>query len=450
VTAALRLDWLGSRRSTVVLATIGIVGGLALGAVTARNTAEGVAAIVATLLLVAAILRPANVAVIAVVASFAVQRLGSASTAPGSGGGISYSDALLAVAAFLAMPAVLGRPEFGRIRAALFGLLAYLSALVPTVILHASTRNYLEWLHRLVLIGGALLVGAWIAREGLIRPALRLLLLVAFVIAVLAVADCAGHGFAPAQPLGLNKNFVGALLGAVIVLAVAGGRYIGVGHRQQMLAAVVIALGLLAAQSRGGALAAVAGLLIAFLLDPRGHSRRVRAVGILVAGALGIFAYVSIHSQLTQSTQAKELGSIGIRLNVEKETRRIWRTSPIDGVGLKYFNTGNFGQFAQPANNDVDNELAESGVIGLAGWVILQLTVLTVGLRRRRDNGLVAPALGMVLGILLHGMVDIYWTAGAVSLPFIILGMALAAERTPTSRRSGGKHQSASRGPART
>jgi hypothetical protein len=149
-----------------------------------------------------------------------------------------------------------------------------------------------------------------------------------------------------------------------------------------------------------------------------------------VAAALGVFAYVSIHSQLTQTKQEQQLGSIGIRLNVEKETRHIWRTSPAVGAGLKYFNTGKFGEFAQPANNDVDNELAESGLVGLAGFVILQGTVATVALRRRRSNGLVAPAIGIVLGVLLHGMVDIYWSAGTVSLPFMILGIALAADES--------------------
>jgi hypothetical protein len=149
----------------------------------------------------------------------------------------------------------------------------------------------------------------------------------------------------------------------------------------------------------------------------------------LVAAALSVVAYVSIRDQLSLSKQDLTNSSAGVRFNVEHVTQGIWRTSPVVGVGLKYFNTGNYGQFAYPANSVVDNELAESGLIGLAGFVLFQIGVLAVGIRRR-GSPVVAAAVGVVAGRLMHGMVDIYWTAGAVTLPFVILGIALAGSRS--------------------
>jgi O-antigen ligase len=170
-------------------------------------------------------------------------------------------------------------------------------------------------------------------------------------------------------------------------------------------------------------------------MDIRGHTRRARALTILVALALAAIAYFSVRHQLDQNQVQRQNGSIGVRFNVEKETRRIWHTSPAYGVGLKYFNAGNYGPFAVAANNAVDNELAESGVVGLVGFVLLQGAMFVTSAKRRRNDKFVAAGVGVVFGQLMHGMVDIYWTAGVVSVSFVLLGMALArAPSRPSAR----------------
>lgn len=442
--ASLSLDRLAAVRSpSALLVLAGLLGGGMLGALAAYNVSYGLAGVGLALIAVVTIRRPVNLAVLAVCGVFAVQRLGAASTAPGSSGGISYTDALITVAAFLALPAVLGTPEFGRLRLPLLGLGAYLGCLLPSVILHASSRVYLEWGHRLVLVGGSLLVGAWLAREGRTRLALRWLTVVACVIAVLAMRNTAITHFRPATPLGLNKNFIGGMFSSVIVVVAAAPKSIGIGARAQALTLLLLAGGLVASHSRGGMLAAAAGLLLAFILDRRAASRRIRALGVLVAVVLAGFSFFSIRSQLGQNSAQLNNGSIGVRFNVEKVTRQVWRTSPITGVGLKYFTTGKFGPFAQAANNAVDNELAESGVIGLAGFVVLQGAVVTAGVRRRRSGPLISAATGVVVASLLHGMVDIYWSAGSVTLSFLILGMAL------TSTTANSKYSAESASPVR-
>jgi hypothetical protein len=271
-------------------------------------------------------------------------------------------------------------------------------------------------------------VGAWIAREGKVRPALRWLALISCIVAAATVFQAARHGWLHSSAFGLNKNFVGSLLAAVLVVVFIARDHLALPTGWWVVVLAIIGGGVIASHSRGGALAASVGLFVAFVLTGRLHKRGTKVLAVLVAAGLGVFVYTTVRSQLDQSQTLLSNSSIGVRFNVERVTRDIWRTSPTYGVGLKYFNTGQFGVFAQAANNVVDNELAESGDIGLAGFFALQGIVLIAGLRRGRKEPLAAAGFGAVAGLLAHGMVDIYWTAGTVTLPFIVMGMALAIE----------------------
>jgi hypothetical protein len=250
-----------------------------------------------------------------------------------------------------------------------------------------------------------------------------------------AVWNAVRHGWLDSAPFGLHKNFVGALLGAVIVLVFIAREDLALPAPWQAVIVCLIGAGEVASHSRGGALAASVGLFLAFVLQGKLHSTGTKVLGVLVAAGLAVFVYASVRHQLDQSQPVVSTSSIGIRYNVERATRAVWRTSPAYGVGLKYFNTYAYGSFALAASNVVDNELAESGVIGLAGFVVLLGTVLGAGFRRGRAEELAAAGFGMVAGLLAHGMVDIYWTAGTITLPFIVMGMALARE--PSDQQNG-------------
>ncbi|MDT4937953.1 MAG: hypothetical protein QOG80_1624, partial [Pseudonocardiales bacterium] len=329
--------------SVLPFAVLALGAGAVAGAASAHSARLGVLIVLAVVLVVLAAWRPVALGIVAVVGTYAVQRLGGTSVNPGSSGGISYSDALLTVAAFLAFPAVIGSAQLRRLRLPMWGLAAYLACLLPTVFLNGSHRVYLEWMHRLVLIGGSLLVGAWIVHERMQRTALRWLLAVSLFVAIAAIENCITHHLHAATPFGLNKNFVGALLAVVLTVVVVAARVFGITWRQQVAASLVLAGAVIAAQSRGGMLAVVVGVLVAFMIDPRGHTRRARALSALVALVLAAIAFTSIRSQLEQTQQKRSNGSLGVRFNVEKVTRQVWRTSPVYGVGLKYFNSGEFG-----------------------------------------------------------------------------------------------------------
>jgi hypothetical protein len=432
---ALRFEELRSRAPEYLLTAFVVVAGGIAGALGVRNFRLGALVVAALVVLLLVSRRPVVLGIVAVGAVFFVQRLGSTHAAPGSGGGVSYSDALVTAASIMALPAVAGTPELRRLRSAAYAIAVYLALLVPGVLANPSPRAYLEWTHRLVMLGGALLVGAWLVRERAERTALRLLVLVSVVVGIMAIYNTFTHGLAPAAPSQWNKNFLGAIFSSVLIVVLMAPQAIRLPPLVRIGAIVAIGGGLLASQSRGGELAAVFGLLVALVLNPRLHSVRTRAVEIVVGLAVAAAAVISIRHQLNLSRAALDNSSVGVRINVERVTRRIWRSSPFVGVGLKYFFSGHFGPYAYPANNVIDNELAESGLIGLAGFVLFQAGVLVAGIRRR-TTPMAAAAVGVVAAQLLHGMVDIYWSAGVVTLPFLLLGIGLAG-RAPAPAAAG-------------
>jgi len=246
------------------------------------------------------------------------------------------------------------------------------------------------------------------------------------------MANAVQNGFEPAYPLHMNKNFAGAQLSLILVVLVTARRTHQLGRRTEALLVVVLAGGLLATQSRGSMLAATAALIMVAAFSPQAASRRGRGAIALVTIVLAGFVYFSIKSQLSLSEEDLNNSSIGVRQQVEKRSHEIWRTSPIHGVGLKYFFSGEWGKYGQAPNIVVDNELAESGLIGLGGFVVFQGAAITAGVRRRRDSHMALVGAACVTGALVHGMVDIYWIGGSVALPFMLLGMGLGATKEDT------------------
>jgi hypothetical protein len=149
------------------------------------------------------------------------------------------------------------------------------------------------------------------------------------------------------------------------------------------------------------------------------------------------FAFYAAYS-VEQQFHAKDVqtNSVGVRQNTEADTQRIWRSSPLVGVGVRYFQSGPYGGAVSASNNAVNSELAESGLVGAAGFILFHAIVLgALWERRRSPVGL--AALAVVSGRLLHGMVDIYWSSGLSPLPFLLAGMALAEAAPPRDRNAG-------------
>lgn len=419
--------WRRSRPGTDSnLIVLGVGAGLLAGALAAQRPFWGAAAVASIVLIGLIVTRPVLVALIACLSVFASQRAGAGAGLPMGGNGVSYSDVMLGLATAVAAPSLLGYQHLKRLKVMLIGLGIYLACLLPAVLTDDSSRGWFEWFHRLVLVGGGAAVGYWVMVNGLALVTLRGLAALASFLAIAAMYQAFTSGFEPAYPFGLHKNFIGAQFSLVLVVLITARRVHRLGPRATTLIGLIVLGGLLASQSRGGMLAAATALLFVAAFSPRSATRQARGAILLTTLVLGGFVYFSIQAQLNQSDVSFDQSSLGIRRQVEERTLEIWRTSPVIGVGLKYFNSGEWGPLAQPPNIVVDNELAEAGIVGLAGFLVLQGTALTTGIRNRRRNPMAIVGAACLAGALVHGLVDIYWIAGSVTLPFILLGMGLA------------------------
>ncbi|MBW3638896.1 MAG: O-antigen ligase family protein [Actinobacteria bacterium] len=393
------------------------------GALLATGQARLAALLVALCVVLSALaLNTQSISVLAVPAVFLVERLDL------GGIDLSYSDALLIGATAVALPALSRWPLSPRARLLLLGLTIYLSLVTFTIAFHPSIRSYAEVFHRAILVGGSVIIGVQLVRTGRHVLALRLLLAATVTVSFASIATTLSTGLQPAYPWGLHKNFVGSLFATFLLLAVIHYPVFRLPVWGRLPLVVALSAGLAAAQSRGAFLTLLAGLLI--LAVRRQGPRRLPVRGAAVLAVCGIAALiiVSVQNQLQERVETGNLqDSLAQREQVETATFDLWRENWVVGVGLKYFTTGAFGAANQAPNNVLNESMAETGVVGTAGFLILQAAAV---LALARGSGPLATAgLACVVGRLLHGQVDIYWSAGTAALPWLIAGFGLAEER---------------------
>jgi hypothetical protein len=134
-----------------------------------------------------------------------------------------------------------------------------------------------------------------------------------------------------------------------------------------------------------------------------------------------------VSGQVSDKTATQNTNSVAVRNKTEDATIALWRTSPVVGVGIYYYNYPQYqemNRFLVAPTNAVVEALAEGGVVLAAGFIIFNVGAISVLLRYR--NPLAVAGLALVADRLTHGMVDIFWTAGVSSLPWLIVGLGLA------------------------
>ena len=208
-----------------------------------------------------------------------------------------------------------------------------------------------------------------------------------------------------------------------------------------------------ATHSRAAMLGLVLGLLVCFFRTHSDYRRRsFMAAAVLAIGFLSYAGYL-VQSQVSDTSATINTNSVAVRNKTNAATLALWRTSPIVGVGIYYYNDPKYQQmnrFLVAPTNAIYEALAEGGIVLAVGFVVFQVGAASVLLRRR--NPLAVAGLALVADRLMHGMVDIYWTAGNSSLPWIIAGMGLAqaaaarAASPSPKRRDGISQYSAPRG----
>ncbi len=395
--------------------------GLAAGYLAIRHPKLAIALLGAGALVALFATSPIAIALLAAPVSFDVSRLSF-------GNGISLPDIILIAATLLSLPALarLGTPRgVTNVRR---WLLVYVVGMAVAIAVHPTGRGIVEAGHRTLLVAGALSVGAWIYLDGKARLALRLLVGTAAVMGALAISVGAVHGFrTPAQPFGIQKNYLGSVLGLTMLVVVAAPAELHLRQRTRYASLVVMGGGLAATHSRAAMLGLVLGILVCFFRTHSDYRRRsFMATAVLALGFLSYAGYL-VQSQVSDTNATLNTNSVAVRNKTNAATLALWRTSPIVGVGVYYYNDPKYqamNRFLVAPTNDIYEALAEGGVVLAVGFVVFQVGAASVLLRRR--NPLAVAGLALVADRLMHGLVDIYWTAGNSSLPWIIVGMGLA------------------------
>jgi hypothetical protein len=364
---------------------------------------------------------PISVAILVAPASFNVSRLSL-------GSGIALPDVVLLIATLLSLPALarLGTPIGVTKVRRWFGV--YMIAMIAIVLIHPDLRGAIEAGHRTLLVVGPLSVGAWIYLEGYARLTLRVLIGVGAVVGFFIFFAGAAHGFSASTPLlGLNKNYVGSILGLCILVALAVPEALDVKPQFRYAAIAAMGGGLVATHSRAAMGALVVGIFVWFFRTHSDYRKRSFIIATVLAVGFLTYAAYLLSTQVSDQVATQNTNSVAVRNKTEDATIALWRSSPVVGVGIYYYNYPQYqemNRFLVAPTNAVVEALAEGGIVLAAGFIIFNVGAISVLWRHR--NPLTVAGLALVADRLAHGMVDIFWTAGDASLPWLIVGMGLA------------------------
>lgn len=347
---------------------------------------------------------------------FIVGRIGS------SGVDVSISDVALA---FATLPAVaLSRALSPAMRSFLWLIALYLFATLFTVVANPYLANVIEWVHAAVLLGGALFVGWSVGREGFGAKALSVMLATASAISLLViisgVTGMMKGSFEPVSlewPFGMHKNFIGTTLGIMAVVAYVRPAWMGWSTSLGTAVFGWLAIGVAFSQSRQAIIALGIALIVLVL---RTHTRRRRSK-LIVFAVIPAFLYV-LGVVREQAGSDNEFNSYFQRISWFSDSIEVWQTSPVFGVGLRWWYTDTFDYRFQPPNAELE-VLTSAGIVGLAAFLILIAGSIIILWRLPSEYGTLAAL--VVLSRFVQGQFDLFWTAVQVSLPFVIVGICL-------------------------
>lgn len=228
--------------------------------------------------------------------------------------------------------------------------------------------------------------------------------------------------------LGLNPNYVGAVLALSLVAAVGLARLDR--SRAWLLPALVCAAALLQTRSRGAFLMAAAGLVCALLAGRPLRHKALITVTALVPALLLPGSLDALEGSLTGSRSATELtANAEVRKRAALLAVRVAFDHPFRGIGYAMFpeyarTSSSLGIYIN-THNDYLRLAAESGFVAL----VLLLALLWLGLARRCTADLAvlqALCLAYAVGLLFANTL----TDVLVSAPFwTSLGCLLARSR---------------------
>jgi O-antigen ligase len=192
--------------------------------------------------------------------------------------------------------------------------------------------------------------------------------------------------------------------------------------------ALLLVVGLLAAQSRGG----LAAFAVAVLALPLALRHRRLAAAIVAAVVLSGVAWMGAGGHL-RAFEARGVRSN--RLALWADAARLVKDFPVFGCGFNAFGSAYVPyQRVDPyewygeAHNEYLQALVENGVVGAALAVLLLATLLRRAVRACRLGPLEAGCLASLLGLCAHNLVEFNWQIPANAATWVALA-GLAARR---------------------
>ncbi|MFN3866108.1 MAG: O-antigen ligase family protein [Demequina sp.] len=364
------------------------------------------------------------------------------------GGFVSVSDLVLAAATIVALFMLQRRGALVMQPLVLAGAV-YLALTVPTLIWNPFRENLIEWVHELVLVIGAMVVGFVAGRHGRARAALGSFVAVCSGVGIVAMfttmtSFLSTGSFVPAYVGDLHKNAVGGMLAAALIIVYARPPWLAWPRGRNTLAFLILAGGLAASQSRQGMIAALIGMLVVAMRPYVRGMRRPKLIWLVALTVTGVVA-ANVNAQLSSDNP---FNSATTRLDWYSQSIEVWRESPIFGRGLRWWHTPEFSGYIQPPNAELE-VLTSGGIVGLAGFLAMFVIAAWSLLRLPSAYGTVG--LAVVAGRFAQGQFDLYWVAGQASLLWMVAGVcygvyaldvargAVASDGAPRSIGLGGK-----------
>ncbi|GAA1999915.1 O-antigen ligase family protein [Microbacterium ulmi] len=411
---------------TVGLIALAVVGAV-VGVLTARDSSIAVPAAVGVLVVGIAATDLTLVPMLAVPATLVMVRVG---------GALSVSDVVLALATAVSLLLIKAK-DMRPMQPLIWAGIIYLASAIPVQILYAYPENIVEWAHEVVLVLGSMIVGFAIGRTGKARAAMGIYALACIGIAIAAmiatVVSLAQYGvLSPAYLPYLHKNTIGGMLAIAAVVAFARPVWLGWSRRWSYTVLAICSLGMLAAQSRQGLVGAVIGVLF-IALRPRPQSgKRSRWIWLSTI-PVGIYVISQVVDQLASDNT---FNSAHQRLTWYEDTFNVWITSPVFGVGLRWWYTDRFTARFQPPNVELE-VLSSVGVVGLIGFLLMFAVALWALIKMDPVYGTVGAA--VVLTRFAQAQFDLYWVAGQASLLWIIAGICYGVQAHDRAAQASGR-----------
>lgn len=337
------------------------------------------------------------------------------------GADLSISDLALGIGT-LAAAVFARRPFAPELRNLLWLVVIYQVATLFTVVANPYAANVVEWVHAGVLVAGGLLVGWVVGREGYAALGIKLMVLVALVLATwvifAGVVQVLTGNFEPVYlPFRMHKNFLGTVMAIMALTLYVRPEWTRMRPGPALLAFSWLVIGIGFTQSRQ-AIVALGIALVVLVLRTRSDRRRSQLIILGVVPALAIVLTL-VRDQAASDNQHNSYFS---RLDWYQQSIDIWQSHPILGVGLRWWYTDRFQGGIQPPNAELEM-LTSAGLVGLVGFLVLMVGALRVLWRMPPAYGMLAFL--VLLSRLIQGQLDIFWVAAQTSIPFVIVGICL-------------------------